>query len=639
MMVLCLLGGAAELCGQANSPNVRIDQFGYGPDSQKTVILRQAVVGWDAPDSFAPGASLELRRPNGTVAWTTSAQPWQSGAVHSDSGDRVWWGDFSGLTTPGTYVAVDVASGASSEPFEGGDSVYDDVLVQATRMFFYQRCGTAKAAPFAEANWTDSPCHVGPGQDSDCLAVQNPSPGTAQNLSGGWHDAGNYTKYVNFADDALHPLLSAYAARPGSWSDAAELAWTWLAAKPGAVPSSYDSRGFSDVFAEDPADWQLMNQLRTAVHLFGASGNTLYRDWFDNNVAGSHLLQWQFALVWEQELNEALLEYGEIPGATSSVAANIRSIFAASVSRPSHLGHVTTEEDAYRAWLDNNDIGWSSNRTRCLEALMFVNMNHYQPDPANAALYQAAAEDTLHALHGVNPPGLTDLTHMGAYGAADSVNETYHAWFADGSDWDSAASSPFGPPPGILTAGPNPTDSPDPSYNGPALTPPMGQPALKSYRDWNADGPENSWEVTECHIPYQSVYIQLLSYLTSEDAWETLGCALTGSLGEPQLTGGGSLTGGQSGQLQLNVAAPLSPAALLISLQSSPVPFKGGTLKPFPFAAVLSFTTLSDGSPFFPYTMPTGLQGNIEITAQAAISDTAAPAGVSLSNAILGVTF
>ena len=735
-VVLLVLGGGPTVLGQVSDSHVRIDQFGYRSEAQKTVVLRAAVVGWDAPDGFTPGGSVEIRRPDSSVAFTAPVTNWNGGSVHTDSGDRVWWCDFTGLTETGLFVAVDVASGASSEPFVVGDAVYDDVLEQAVRMYYYQRCGTAKSTPFADADWTDGPCHVGAGQDSDCLSVLNPVPSTSRDLSGGWHDAGNYAQYVNFTDDAVHPLLSAYSARPAAWGDdtaipesgngvpdivdevayelrwllamqesdgsvlhkkgvtgfqsasppsadsaprryapptssatistagalahgarvyqglpgaangafaqqlldGAELAWSWLEANPSAIPSAYDNSGFADVSAEDPGDWQQMNRLRAAVHLFGATGDTTYRDWFDANVASAHLLQWQFALVWEQELNEALLEYGELPGATASVAANIRSVFAASVSSGAHLGQVTAGTDAYRAWLSSADTGWGSNRTRCLEALMFVNMNRYGLDGTNAALYDAAAEDTLHSMHGVNPPGLTYLTHMGDFGAGSSVNETYHEWFAHGTAWDNATTSLFGPAPGILTGGPNPGFAPDPSYGGPALVPPQGQPPLKSYRDWNTSFPENSWEVTECHIPYQAAYVQLVSWFTSEQTWSDVGCALPGTNGPPLLSGVGDLVGGTNGSLELTAAAPSATAGLFLSTQSQPVPFKGGTLKAFPFATPPIFTTGLDGSTSFPFVMPLGVPGGVVLTVQIAVSDGGAVAGVALTNGLQATT-
>jgi hypothetical protein len=114
--------------------------------------------------------------------------------------------------------------------------------------------------------------------------------------------------------------------------------------------------------------------------------------------------------------------------------------------------------------------------------------------------------------------GFVYLTNMNTLGAEFSVNEMYHAWFADGTVWDSAATSLYGPPPGYLTGGPNPSYSPDASYMGPPIEPPENQPIQKSYRDWNTSWPQNSWEVTECHIPYQAAYVRLLANVAAGGA-------------------------------------------------------------------------------------------------------------------------
>lgn len=71
--------------------------------------------------------------------------------------------------------------------------------------------------------------------------------------------------------------------------------------------------------------------------------------------------------------------------------------------------------------------------------------------------------------------------------------------------------APIGPAPGYVAGGVNPTFQPAPEYNGPLLSPPMNQPILKSYRDWNTSWPENSWELSECSITYQAAYLRLLA--------------------------------------------------------------------------------------------------------------------------------
>jgi len=77
--------------------------------------------------------------------------------------------------------------------------------------------------------------------------------------------------------------------------------------------------------------------------------------------------------------------------------------------------------------------------------------------------------------------------------------------------------STYGPAPGFLTGGANPNFAPDGSYGG-IISPPQNQPILKSYLDWNASYPQNSWEITENAIGYQSAYIKLLSKFVSISA-------------------------------------------------------------------------------------------------------------------------
>jgi hypothetical protein len=125
----------------------------------------------------------------------------------------------------------------------------------------------------------------------------------------------------------------------------------------------------------------------------------------------------------------------------------------------------------------------------------------------------------LHYLHRANPLGTVDRSHMGTVGAENSVDQVDHSWFADGSAlWDSVTSSTFGPPPGFVVGGPNPSYNWDDRCPGVSAqcgaavpVPPAGQPAQKSYRDFNTSWPLNSWSVTENSNGYQTHYIRLLA--------------------------------------------------------------------------------------------------------------------------------
>ncbi|MEM7200674.1 MAG: glycoside hydrolase family 9 protein [Planctomycetota bacterium] len=645
VMASMLIGAlpASRLSAQSLDPHLRVDQLGYTPLAAKVAILREPVIGHDAPAPYTPGSRLEVRRvADGSVAWSGTATPWNGGAVHAQSGDRVWWVDFSALTEVGSFALVDVDRGRSSAEFRIAEDVFAPALRAAQRMFYYQRCGTPKATPHAEPAWSDGVCHLGAEQDIDCRSVLDPSPGSTRDLRGGWHDAGDYNKYTNFADDPVHALLSAYRANPAYWPDdlgipesgngtpdlldairweidwllrmqepdgsvlhkvsvvdfdaasppsadtaprrygpptasatvsacgvfahaavvfaarseptsqafaatleaAALAAWDWLERNPTLIPSSYDNAGFQSADAEDPPYEQDMNRLRAAVWLYALTGDAVYQAWVDGNWTSSHLSQWTWASPYELGLHEAMLAYGDLPGATAAVADAIRGLFAASVTGGAHLAEVTSSTDAYRAPLADQDYVWGSNGVKSSRALLFVLLNRYGLEPQSADVATAAAEGYLHYLHGVNPPGIAFITQLDE--AEGSATETYHAWFDDGTIWDSSITSLYGPAPGYVTGGANPNYVPDPAYSGPPLEPPLNQPIQKSYRDWNTSWPENSWEITECSLGYQAPYLALL-------AAHTLAPAPRLGLQVDALSSGASaqwsIVGGQPGDL------------------------------------------------------------------------------------------
>jgi hypothetical protein len=110
-------------------------------------------------------------------------------------------------------------------------------------------------------------------------------------------------------------------------------------------------------------------------------------------------------------------------------------------------------------------------------------------------------------MHGVNPFSLTYLTNMYDYGAENCANEVYHDWFKDGSPlWDRTGTSTYGPPPGFVPGGPNPyyeCGDTSAACDAGGLTPPLGQPPQKSYKDFNSGWPQGSWSVTEPSNGYQ----------------------------------------------------------------------------------------------------------------------------------------
>lgn len=204
----------------AVQPLIRIDQFGYLPDAEKIAVLSDPVVGFNSALSYSPPSVLEVReRAGGALVFSGPVEAWNAGAVHDESGDRVWWFDFSDVEGPGEYFIFDPVANRRSHPFVVGEDVYAEVLKHAVRTFYYQRSGYEKLPQHAGA-WFDGASHLGPLQDSVCRsATAKGDPSTARDLSGGWFDAGDFNKYVNFCYSTLHALLSAFEENPAAFAD------------------------------------------------------------------------------------------------------------------------------------------------------------------------------------------------------------------------------------------------------------------------------------------------------------------------------------------------------------------------------------------------------------------------------------
>lgn len=597
--------------------NIKIDQFGYKQTAQKIAVISNPITGYNNTATFTPGTTYQVRNwVSDAVVFSSSITAWNSGTTQAQSGDKVWWFDFSSVVTPGSYYIFDVSNNVGSYRFEINDCVYNDVLKAAMRMFYYARCGSAKTSANASAAWADGACHKNTQQDLDCRLYNNTSTVTALNLSGGWHDAGDYNKYVNFTWSTLTDLLLAYEENPTVWPDnfnipesgngtpdlldeikyeldwllkmqqpngsvfsivgggsasppsadnnyrkygpantsaalttsgmlalaaiqfnaigqttyaatlqsAAVNAYTWAVANPSVT---FNNSGLVGAGEQEINGYDLFaHKVAASVYLYALTGNANYKTFVDNNYTQVHLLLWNFAYPFEGPEQDAMLYYTKIPGATAAVKTAITNAFANSLStnNADNLPAYTNKTDAYRAWLSNNNYTWNSNQTKSKQAIMFQSMNQYSLNTVNAANYKNAASGFVHYMHGVNPNNKTYLSNMAALGAENSVTQFYHAWFKDGSAlWDEVGVSTYGPPPGYIPGGPNPSYALDaccPAGCGSAsnnalctsnVSPPLNQPIQKSYKDFNNDWPLNSWTITEAGIYTNAAYVRMLS--------------------------------------------------------------------------------------------------------------------------------
>ncbi len=122
------------------------------------------------------------------------------------SGDTVCIADFSDFDEIGEYYVE--AAEACSEFFTIGDGVYSKPLALTSKAFYYLRCGCGLDEKYAGV-YRHAPCHT---SDAALWEDRNVYIGA----TGGWHDAGDYGRYVTAGSVALAHLLYSYILYPNT---------------------------------------------------------------------------------------------------------------------------------------------------------------------------------------------------------------------------------------------------------------------------------------------------------------------------------------------------------------------------------------------------------------------------------------
>ncbi len=375
--------------------------------------------------------------------------------------------------------------------------------------------------------------------DGSVLCVQGVAHASPPSAATGPSYYGPATTNATFAAASAFAYASkVYGARPEAelqqysqdLAARAVKAYSWAVANPSVTYQNNNeaeqpgSGGLAAGPQEVDDAGRLRSRLEAAIYLFELTGETSYRDFIDANY--QLLVPDWGPQQWHAIGQELLLYYAELPSATESIASAIRTQFRKQIEKDDLYGAVLAERDPYRAYMA--DFQWGSNTSRGFMGRLFQLVEAYDIDPTLAPDTVAAAEGYVHYIHGVNPLGLVYLSNMQRAGAEHSVKTFYHSWFADGSPtWDEVSATTPGPAPGFLVGGPNPsyslegccTSGPQPQCGGASAnalcagdySPPLNQPAAKSYLQFNTSWPANSWSVTENSNGYLTAYILMLA--------------------------------------------------------------------------------------------------------------------------------
>ena len=187
---------ASEETGPVKNSPINLNQIGYLPNAEKIAVMNgAAIVDKASVIDVATGKSVFEGEVNPAVN-------------NKSTGRNEARFDFSSVKTPGTYKIK--AGDVESCEFKIGDMVYDEAFKASLRMFYLQRCGCELTSDLA-GDFAHGVCHA---EKATVFGTK-----TKIDVSGGWHDAGDYGRYVVSGAKAAADLMLAYSLYPNAFDD------------------------------------------------------------------------------------------------------------------------------------------------------------------------------------------------------------------------------------------------------------------------------------------------------------------------------------------------------------------------------------------------------------------------------------
>ncbi len=173
------------------------DQTGYLPQAKKMAVM-------------TAGSRFRLIKKIDTEEMTVLEGVGENKGLDRASGDATVAVDFSEIAEEGTYYIKNDA-GEVSHSFRIGEDVYRSLQKDLAKALYYQRCGCELKAEYA-GEYTHECCHM-----EDAVLWEN--PGVKKEVRGGWHDAGDFGRYISPAAVTVGHLLYAFSLFPSSFEE------------------------------------------------------------------------------------------------------------------------------------------------------------------------------------------------------------------------------------------------------------------------------------------------------------------------------------------------------------------------------------------------------------------------------------
>nr|MCR4715984.1 glycoside hydrolase family 9 protein [Lachnospiraceae bacterium] len=212
------------------TPDINLNQIGYRTDDVKKAVVRG--------ESLDGKAFKVVDAKSGDVKFEGKLTGEMS---NGSSKETVAIADFTDLKEAGNYKVVTDDFGESYE-FAIGDKVYEDLLKDAVKWYYSQRCGCSLDKKVV-GDFAHEACHTG---DATIYGTNK----KVKNMNGGWHDAGDYGRYVVAGAKAAYDLLLAYENNPEAFGDDWDM--------------PYSNNGVPDILDEVKyeLDWMLKMQTK-----------------------------------------------------------------------------------------------------------------------------------------------------------------------------------------------------------------------------------------------------------------------------------------------------------------------------------------------------------------------------------------
>lgn len=195
---------AAPAVPPSTASRIVINQAGYYPTGPKSAVLINL---GNLPQSNK--VALVNFRNKRTVFETNLGERYEDEA----SKDVIQTIDFTSFNKEGRYYLK--YGNIQSYPFQIGKDIYQNAFTKMLRSYYLQRCGVAVRDRISGVN--HPPCHINDGLIAHTDSFN--SSGESKRAKGGWHDAGDYGKYVSSTAVTVGRLLSLYEQYPKLFRD------------------------------------------------------------------------------------------------------------------------------------------------------------------------------------------------------------------------------------------------------------------------------------------------------------------------------------------------------------------------------------------------------------------------------------